>query len=314
MIKATTTRPLASFSAVSGEAAKGLPLFVQLPQISHGSASSNPLCITRVVHASVLIQFGSEALLTDPWFSEKPLYHPGEKLGLAIDSLPRLAGVLTSMNHYDHFDIAAFAAYRDRAVPFIVIDGNQQRESAMRAGFQNVHALKAWESVRLGSFLIHAIPANPTASPSDFVYEQAYVIEAGDYVILFCAHFLKEPALSEVARRFPRIDLALLGINGLRVKPWLWRQLSMDPVDAAKVCHRVAARVAVPIHYSFDGGWLSTTFLVQHKGKPTQFSERVRCEAPETTAVTIAPGQTLELVREGSCGLPHKHPDVICAA
>ena len=36
------------------------------------------LTITRIAHASVLIDFDEHRVLTDPWFSEKPGYYHGE--------------------------------------------------------------------------------------------------------------------------------------------------------------------------------------------------------------------------------------------
>jgi L-ascorbate metabolism protein UlaG (beta-lactamase superfamily) len=268
-----------------------IPLTLSLPF----AGGQKPLRATRLAHASALIQSGAECLLTDPWFSEKPLYHPGERFAMRVDELPPLAGVLTSMNHYDHFDVRAFSGYRDRDVPFIVIAGSRQPDMASCAGFRRIRALKSGESTDAGAFRIHAIAANPDVAPHDFVYEQAYVIEIDGRHVLFAPHFLKEAPLREVARRFPRIDLALLGVNGLRVKPLGWRQLSMDPADAARLCAALKVKVAVPIHYAFNGGWVSSTFLLQHRGTPEQFSEAARVEAPETIVVTLPPGQPLDI-------------------
>jgi len=289
-----TTRALASepVSPMNTPSAPRTPLTLCLP----GAATQSPLRVIRIAHASVLIESGGEALLTDPWFSERALYHPGERFAMRVEELPPLAGVVTSMNHYDHFDVAAFAAYRDRDVPFIVIAGSRQPKIAADAGFRNVRALRSGESTEVGAFRIHPIAANPKTAPADFAYEQAYVIEIGGRFVLFNPHFLEEAPLREIARRFPRIDLALVGVNGLRAKIMGWKQLSMDPEDAARLCAAVRARVAVPIHYAFDGGWISTTFLLQHRGTPEKFSEAIRNEAPETAVVTLAPGQPLDLI------------------
>jgi hypothetical protein len=66
--------------------------------------------------------------------------------------------------------------------------------------------------------------------------------------------------------------------------------------DAADVCARLGARVAVPIRYGFDGGWVSTTFRLRQRGTPEQAA---RPRAPDTTTVTLAPGQPLDLFRGG---------------
>jgi L-ascorbate metabolism protein UlaG (beta-lactamase superfamily) len=265
-----------------------------LIEAGHGNAASS-LTITRITHACVLIQWGDEALLTDPWFSEKPLYRHGESLPFHLSGLPDLTAVLSSMDHYDHFDVNALSAYRDLSVPFVTIKGSKQAKAAREAGFRDVREAAAWTSMTIGGATLHAIAANAFA-PDAFRYEQCYVIEAAGRTILFCAHFLKDEALARVKAQFPNIDLALLGINGLRIKPLLGRQMSMDPADAARVCAELNIQVCVPIHYAFNGGWFSSTFLLSHKGTPQQFAEAARRLSPDTNVVTLSPGQPLTLM------------------
>ena len=74
---------------------------------------NSTVTLTRVTHSCVLIDFGGVTLLTDPWFSEKFGYYRSEPLGMALEDLPPLAGVLVSHGHYDHYDMEAFKAYRD---------------------------------------------------------------------------------------------------------------------------------------------------------------------------------------------------------
>jgi L-ascorbate metabolism protein UlaG (beta-lactamase superfamily) len=270
---------------------KWLPLVIEIGD----KGDTLPLTITRLTHASVLIQWGNEALLTDPWFSEKALYHHGESLPFDVSGLPDLTAVLSSMDHYDHFDVNAFNAYRNLSVPFVTIKGSGQAKAAQEAGFLDVRDVTAWTSIKIGSATLHAIAAN-AFSPSAFRYEQCYVIEAAGRTVLFCAHFLKDEPLARVKELLPKIDVALLGINGLRIKPLMGRQMSMDPADAARVCAKLNIPVCVPIHYAFNGGWFSSTFLLSHKGTPEQFAEAARQQSPATNVVTIAPGQPLTLI------------------
>ena len=288
----TPSKPVEVKSRGSAPILKGFwsPILIKA---GHGNTAL-PLTITRITHASVLIQWGDEAVLTDPWFSEKPLYHHGESLPLDVSGLPNLTAVLSSMNHYDHFDVEAFNEYRDLSVPFVTIKGSQQAEAARQAGFSDVRDVAAWTSIRIGNATLHAIAANSFA-PSAFRYEQCYVIEAAGRTILFCAHFLQDEPLARVKAQFPKIDLALLGINGLRIKPLLGRQMSMDPADAARVCANLNIPICVPIHYAFNGGWFSSTFLLSHKGTPEQLAEAARRQSPSTNVVTLAPGQPLTL-------------------
>lgn len=79
--------------------------------------------LTRVTHSCALLDFDGQALLTDPWFSEKPGYYRGEPLAFTPATLPRLSAVVASHDHYDHYDLDAFSAYPDKTVPFIVKRG-----------------------------------------------------------------------------------------------------------------------------------------------------------------------------------------------
>jgi L-ascorbate metabolism protein UlaG (beta-lactamase superfamily) len=79
-----------------------------------------PTAVTRITHSCHLIEIGGRTFLTDPWFSERPGYHPGEPAALAVADLPRLDAVLISHHHYDHCDLKALRGYRDLDVPMLV--------------------------------------------------------------------------------------------------------------------------------------------------------------------------------------------------
>jgi N-acyl-phosphatidylethanolamine-hydrolysing phospholipase D len=72
--------------------------------------------VTWVGHATVLVQCGGVAVLTDPMFSERasPLSFAGPRRhvppGVALGDLPRIDVVLVSHNHYDHLDLASLRA------------------------------------------------------------------------------------------------------------------------------------------------------------------------------------------------------------
>jgi hypothetical protein len=61
--------------------------------------------VTRVTHSCALLDFDGQVLLTDPWFSEKAGYYRGEPLAFTPSTLPRLAAVIASHDHYDHYDV-----------------------------------------------------------------------------------------------------------------------------------------------------------------------------------------------------------------
>ncbi|MGH1553206.1 MBL fold metallo-hydrolase [Streptomyces sp. L7] len=94
-----------------------------------------------------------------------------EPIAIGIPDLPRLDGVLISHEHYDHCDLDAFAAYRDRAVPLFV--AGTVVEAARKHGFTNVAALAPWQEAEVGGVTITAAPAKHG------VYEVTFVLRAG---------------------------------------------------------------------------------------------------------------------------------------
>jgi L-ascorbate metabolism protein UlaG (beta-lactamase superfamily) len=286
-----------------------LPSGVQLPPITFTltapkKAAPGELRIVRIGHASVLVQWGDATLLTDPWFSQKgsfPGYYAGESLAMSVEALPSLSGVLGSMDHWDHFDMRHFAAYRDHAVPIVVPAGTKQAEQARAAGFADVRAMSPWQSVQLGPFLVTAVCAKPSLTTTAFEYEHAYVMQVAGRSVLFCSHLMTADVQAEVARRFGTIDVALLGINGLSLKARDHHQLSMSPTDAAALCARLGVSVVVPVHYTFHGNWASNAFIISHRGTPEALADAVARQAPATTAITLKPGKRLA-VRWGGDG------------
>lgn len=95
------------------------------------TASTTNLTLTRIAHSTTLINIGGRIILTDPWFSEKWGYYHGEPYGLTLDQLPRLAAVIVSHGHYDHYDMQAFQAYPDKSVP---IRQARHRQGRTRGG------------------------------------------------------------------------------------------------------------------------------------------------------------------------------------
>src|SRR5437588_4691306 len=245
------------------------------------------LTITRIAHATVLIDFDGHAILTDPWFSQRFTYYQGEPFGISLEALPHLTGVIVSHGHYDHYDMQAFQAYPDKQVSFAVKRGIA--EKARKVGFSNVTELDAWETTMLGPIKVTAVPGKHG------VPEVTYILEYEDLTVYFGGDTLLIPELSEIAVRFPRIDLALLSVNGLRIRPMFNRQVVMDPLEAAELCRILNPRYAVPIHYAYTGGPIGDRLLVKHNGTPEAFVQAAAKLATGTTTRILAPGELLTI-------------------
>ena len=272
--------PLRAAPALSGPPPSPLEAKLQ----GQPGKALGPISLTRVAHASVLLDFGNATVLTDPWFSEKTHYYHGEPLGITMDQLPRLTAVVASHEHYDHFDIDTFANYPDKAVPFFV--GPNMVEATKAAGFTNVRELRPWESATVGPLTITAAPA------AHKVPEVTFIIQANGSTVYFGADTRLIPELDELPKRFPSIQLALFAVNGLSV---LGEQVVMNAEQAADLAGRLGAEVAVPIHYRFHGSWFTDSFILSYDGTPERFITALKNHAPATKGLILEPGQVLRL-------------------
>lgn len=245
------------------------------------------LTITRIVHASVLLQFGGSSVLTDPWFAERPGHCHGEPLGLRLEDLPQLSAVICSHNHFHHFDMRSFQSYPDHGVPMIVNPGMEKL--ARTAGFTNIFPLEPWRSVTIGPLRVSATPSRH-GTP-----DNTYVVRCGGRMVFIAADSLRVPEARSLVERYAHADVALLPIQGLRLRVWFHHQLVMDPEQAAVIAGLLQPHYAVPTHYRASWGRFRDRFLLQATGTVEGFAAAMAREAPQTLVRVLPPGEPLEV-------------------
>jgi L-ascorbate metabolism protein UlaG (beta-lactamase superfamily) len=170
-----------------------------------------PLTVSRITHSCHLIQFGSQTVLTDPWFSEKA--------GLDITAAPAK----------------------------------------------------------------HA------------VYEITFVITGGGRSVYFAGDTMLIPELRTLPDRFGQFDVALLPVNGLRIRPQFGKQVVMDAEQAAELTAALSPRVTVPHHYAFTSGPIGDKLMTKGNRDPGQFVAAARRLAPGAAVRVLEPGGLLVL-------------------
>jgi L-ascorbate metabolism protein UlaG (beta-lactamase superfamily) len=253
---------------------------------------SEPLTVTRVTHSCHLIQIGETTVLTDPWFSERTFYHPGEPVAREVADLPRLAAVLISHHHYDHCDLAAFRAYRDKAVPMFV--AGPVAPKAQAAGFSSVRALEPWQSATVAGLTITAVPAKHA------VYEITFVIGGGGRSVYFAGDSLVVPEMRSLPDRFGRFDVALLPVNGLQIRPQFNKQVVMNAEQAAELTGVLKPGMTVPHHYAFTGGVIGDRLMTKSDRDPGHFVSAAARLAPESPVRVLQPGEPLQMPADTS--------------
>ena len=246
---------------------------------------TEPLTITRITHSCHLIQIGGLTVLTDPWFSERPLYHPGEPVALDVAGLPALDAVVITHHHYDHCDLAAFAAYPRKDVPMIVAGPVAPRARA--AGFTSIHVLDPWQATAVKDLTITAAPGKHA------VYEITFVISGGGRSVYFAGDTMLIPELLTLPDRFPRLDAALLPVNGLQIRPQLNKQVVMNAEQAAELTAALRPGITVPHHYAFTSGRLGDRIITKSDPNPQHFLDAARRVAPGSATRVLRPGEPL---------------------
>lgn len=245
------------------------------------------LTITRVTHSCHLLELGGRTILTDPWFSSKPDYDPGEPLAFTVDELPDLDAVVISHAHYDHCDLDAFRAYRDRGVP--IVGPPSVIAAAREHGFTDLHELTEWESTSIGDVDITAVPA------AHGVEELTYVLSSPEIRLYFGGDSLLIPAITDLTRRVGQVEVALLPINGLRIRPMHDLQVVMDAEDAARLAAILGPRLAIPHHYMFTSGEEGDRTITRSDRDPQHFVDAARELAPQVETRITVPGERVEI-------------------
>jgi N-acyl-phosphatidylethanolamine-hydrolysing phospholipase D len=212
------------------------------------------LSVLWVGHATALVQLDDLYLLTDPVFTERVggLSRRLVAVGLTPQQLPRLSAVLVSHRHFDHLSTDSFPLIAQRVETVLVPPG---AGPDIPEGPYATRELGAWESfthegltitavpvVHEGSRLLHDASAHPLAFTG-------YVAQYHGLTVYFSGDTAyRAEVFTEVAQRFPSIDLALLPIGPIAPEEMM-RSHHLDPEQALQAFEDLGAQQMVAIHF-----------------------------------------------------------------
>lgn len=214
--------------------------------------------------ATTLIRYGGFTILTDPNFLHR---HEVVRLGyglrskrltdpaLEIADLPPLDLVVLSHFHEDHFDRVA-GRELDKALP--IVTTRHAAGALSKQGFAATHALKTWQSAGFSKgntrLRITAMPGEhgpglmakllPPVMGSLLEWEIGGKLALRLYIT---GDTLIHRRLTQIPKRYPDIDLALLHLGGTRAFGVLVTMDARQGVEALKI---INPTIAIPIHYN----------------------------------------------------------------
>jgi L-ascorbate metabolism protein UlaG (beta-lactamase superfamily) len=202
------------------------------------------LSVTRVINASVLLELGGAAVLTDPYFDDHWFMRFREPIGLKAAELPRLSAILGCHGVFDHWQPRSLAAYPfKRETPCFVATRAMAR-AARAAGFEAVEVLEWGDERRLSAGLhLEVAPAQRVAG----FKVNSYVLSAGGLRVFFGGEARDIEPLRRYRMSRPGVDLAFLPVDGSSL---FCHRLVMDAEGALAAARVLGARALVPIHFA----------------------------------------------------------------
>ena len=256
---------------------------VFLADVREAGHDPRQLSVWWLGQSGFLVQWQGRHLLLDPYLSDsltakyantdKPHVRLTERV-IAPEQLDFIDVVTSSHNHTDHLDAETLGPLwlANPRLELIIPEANRAFVvERLKCPRDYPRGLIAGESLSLGGFTIHGIPAAHNELEADGLGRHkfmGYVIECGRWRIYHSGDTLRYAGMEDWLRKF-RIDVALLPINGDRPERRVAGNL--DGRQAAELAHAIRADVVIPCHYDmFEFNTASTDEFVSRCGQLRQ--------------------------------------------
>ncbi len=209
-----------------------------------------PDSLTWVGHATYVIQWSGQVVVTDPFFGQRalvvkrlvpPAFGPG--------AIPAGAVVIISHNHYDHLDADSVAALAPRAT-FLCPLGLGPLLRGM--GARRVRELDWWQTLELGGSRFTFLPLQHWSRRLGQSYNRSlwggWLLERGGRKIFYGGDSGYFVGFKEFGRRFPGIDLALLPVGAYQPR-WFMHYAHMNVKESLRAFRDLGAKVMVPTQW-----------------------------------------------------------------
>jgi len=232
-----------------------------LADVRDAASSQDDLHIWWLGQSGFLVQWRGSHLLFDPYLSDSlsRKYAATDKphtrmTGLVIspEALDFIDLTTSSHNHTDHLDgetLTALIQANPKMELLVPLANRTFAAERLDMGPDQLETIDAGQSIALGPFELHAVPAaHEDLAKDDLGRHQfvGYVAKLGPWTVYHSGDTIPYDGMEEILRQW-KIDVALLPINGRRperrVAGNLWGR------EAANLAKAIGVRMVIPCHY-----------------------------------------------------------------
>ena len=206
--------------------------------------------ITWVGHATWIVRLDGTTIFTDPIWSDKigPGIARNVAPGVALEAITPDV-VVISHNHRDHLDAPTIERIGPKPI-YLVPAG--LGHFFRKRGCRNVVEMKWWDETQAGSATISFVPSQHWSQRGPMDCNDSlwggFVMKGKKRSVYFAGDTAYFAGFSEIGRRFPNLDAALLPI-GAYDPEWFMRKQHMNPEDALQAFLDLEARRLCAMHW-----------------------------------------------------------------
>lgn len=224
-------------------------------------ASSIPLNIQWIGHASFLIQVNGFNILTDPLFYDLNtiLYPRKTPVGIKPEDLPHIDFVLISHNHRDHLDEKSMGILRNHQPQLLVPQGT--KEWFIARGFKYVIEHTWWQKSTFEcvdrTIDLTFVPATHWSGRHGYDAHTSlwggWLLQTNNTTLYFAGDSgFNQEIFKAIAAIAPTIDGALLPIGPCEPRALMCHS-HMSPQEAIEAFKLLPAKVFIPMHWGTFG-------------------------------------------------------------
>jgi L-ascorbate metabolism protein UlaG (beta-lactamase superfamily) len=205
--------------------------------------------VTWIGHAAFFVQFADHSMVIDAnWAKWHGPVKRQRKPGLPLEHIPELDLALVTHAHFDHLHKPSLRVLQARE-GIVVPRGSGQL--VRKLGFPKVHEMKVWEQLEINELhLVHTPSHHWGARYLHDIHRDygGYMIEAGGKSVFHCGDSAWFDGFTEIGRRLPDIDVALMPIGAYDAPSG--RDVHLNPEEAVRAFAEIGAKVMIPMHYA----------------------------------------------------------------